>query len=55
MPYWIVVLALGLPALLLLLLLRRLRRRHKQSPNVDFFRYKSDEIHKRGHYHDIVK
>lgn len=58
MHYWILIaLLVGLGGLAAFLLLRR--KRHSHAPgkinSVDFDSYKSGEIFKRGHYHDIVK
>jgi len=56
MLQWILVSLVALLAIILIVLLVRRRRRTTGNVNnVDFSRYKSQEIHKRGHYHDIVK
>lgn len=56
MLQWILISVVALLVLLLIVLLALKRRRAaKDVSNVDFNRYKSQEIHKRGHYHDIVK
>lgn len=56
MLQWILISVVALLALLLLVLvLLKRRQKSKDVRNVDFNRYKSQEIHKRGHYHDIVK
>lgn len=56
MLQWILI---SLVALLAIILVALLVYKHKKKAaevrNVDFSRYKSQEIHKRGHYHDIVK
>lgn len=57
MMEWILYSLGGVLVILLIVLL--LRRRHRRGgsgvSNVNFRKYKSQEIHKRGHYHDIVK
>ncbi len=56
MLQWILISVVALLAVLLIvLLLLKRAKKSKNVRNVDFNRYKSQEIHKRGHYHDIVK
>lgn len=50
-----IILSVLLIALLSFILLRKRSNKDDKVSNVDFNRYKSQEIHKRGHYHDIVK